>query len=380
MQLLAWACGVATAPPACCRDTGGERDVIPQPAISLRTASNELCRGGGSEANTPGETPVRRRDQGCRGSRRGERRAARPLPPRRLTTTAEGGGVLCPQGAADTRARPHLLPGRSCRRGRGTWRSHLPGAADPRGGAAAPGEEEEEEETWRRPRAGAAAAGAPQVRGCRRLGRGGAARNGGCGRPCAPGRLRAAVGRGRAAGPGGGLLPQQVRGRSAAARARSAPGGEEAFLPSPGVTHREPAEPAGGLSGPGSPARPERPAELCRRGRCVRPVSRREGENSPGPAEVCRPVRAVVPGAPFLVPKPFASRASCAVGRLHRDGANPGRPSRAAEARPVRRGSGPGSGRRAAAREPGRAGQRVSYGTRGCGELLQLRGIPATSS
>lgn len=63
---------------------------------------------------------------------------------------------------------------------------------------------------------------------------GGAARVGSCGRPRAPGRLRAAVRRGSAAGPaggGGGLLSQQVRGRPAAARARRAARGLS-FLPS----------------------------------------------------------------------------------------------------------------------------------------------------
>lgn len=253
MRRAARACEGATTPPTYCRGTGGEPAIIPKTCSTPRRYLMSCANAAGAplrkKPQPPGRTPVYRPEQGRRLRGQADRRP--PLPCRRITA-AEGGGVLRPPGAAGTRLRPPPAPGPpSPAPGQipppplaeeGTWRSHLPGAADPRGGAAALGEEE----TWRRPRAGAAGAGAPQVRHCRRLGWVGRGR-GGCGSPCAPGRLRAAVGGGSAAGPAGGLLSQQVRGRSAAARARRAVRGLSSLLP--GVTRRLRTRPRAGRRG-----------------------------------------------------------------------------------------------------------------------------------
>lgn len=255
-----------------------------------------------------------------------------------------GGGSYHAHGRCERWSRPHLLPGRSrccCRRGRkgrggrGTLTCpelRIRGAEQPLG----------EEETWRRPRAGAAGAGAPQVSCRRRSGCGGrAVRFGGCRSPCASGRLWAAVRGGSAAGPGGGLFPQQVRGRPAPARACRAPGCDGVFLPPHGglpsrtAACRPRPEPAvGAAPRRDAAARPGRRAELCRvRGDGASGPHPAVTARLPGPAEGRRRMCAVVLGAPFVVLTSAAFGARCAARRLHRDGDNAGAWSRAGEAR-----------------------------------------------
>lgn len=331
---------------------------------------NELCQGGGrpseSEENTPGLTAVQR--LGCTQGLPSEqparsRRAALP-PPRGAAGSCARKGR--PIHAGGRPARPHLLPGTSCRRGRGTWRSHLPAAADPRGGAAALGEEEEEE-TWRRPRAGAAAAGAPQVRAAG--GRGGGERRGtaAAGAPAHP------------AGCGGPWREEEQRGPAAAAASSRNRCGAALRCPRPQRAGRWGAFlPPRGCRPPAANRRPQsRPAAGRPEGRpragALRPGrSGRQGcaggGGPPGPRPAVRarappaPRRCVgrcapsCPGHRLLFRNPSLLAAG---GRLHRDGANAVRPSRAAEAWP---GPARPAGRRSGERPAG-----CGAGARACG-------------
>lgn len=192
----------------------------------------------------------------CRGAavRRGEKQNQKRRENREGNPSRAGEG-----GSRQPPPRPRLRRGRrplsalTCPAG--PRRPHLPGAR--RGGAALA-----EELTWRRPRAGAAAAGAPQVR------RGSGLRARGSG-------LRARLGS-PAAGPGG-RLPQQVRGRPAAGFPRLSPqaaAADRSRAPKGLRSRARPSwadtpGPSGGLPGALS-AGPERPG-VCARGRCGEP-------------------------------------------------------------------------------------------------------------
>lgn len=166
---------------------------------------------------------------------------SRRLPPHHRHTAALGAAVA---------AGP---PSPAATAGGGTWRPHLPEAAEPRGGAAA----RAEEETWRRPRAGAAGAGAPQVRCCAWLGVGA--------RPglplCGHGEPRRSGGWRRP------FPPQQVYGRAA------------------GLCPLPPLAPHGGGSGSLSPAVPQRPG----RGAGVDAGRQRRGPAGPRPRRGAEP-------------------------------------------------------------------------------------------